>query len=895
MRIWHLPVPAYPVNLCWFHSARLSRAVQNERRSCISATNVSTLERRIRILSPALGLLTLFSNLSALGAGSLNGFTATAANDNRGTVGSPVQALSAQDVALQNASYVKLGTSKANDLSIAHDYWMEAMPLIGAPAGRSGHTAVWTGSEMIVWGGTVTAYPYSACWNDGGRYNPVANSWTAMTTNGAPAPRYIHTAVWTGSEMIIWGGTIEIGPIGFFGDGGRYNPAADSWTAMTTNGAPSPRAGHTAVWTGHEMVVWGGYKYGYSLFRERNDGARYDPSTDTWSPTAANGAPFARQGHTAVWTGREMIIWGGFNYDSLIYTTLNDGGRYNPSGDFWTAVTTNGAPLGGDGHTPLWTGTEMIVWGIRSYTIGSDGGRYNPASNSWRSVTTNGAPLAGGHTAVWTGNEMIVWGGEFEIGGSRYSPASDSWTPVTMTGAPPARQGHTAVWTGHKMVVWGGFNPANYGELNDGGRYNPTGSGTTYGIPDARAHHTAIWTGSEMIVWGGYDYDGLFPYVFNTGGRYNPVANTWIPVTTNGAPTARANHTAIWTGNEMIVWGGTGLSSNLTTTFLNDGGRYDPATFGWTSMTNDGAPTARKLHTAVWTGKEMIVWGGTPDGSSYVNDGGRYDPASNRWTSVNLVGVPGARAYHTAIWSGSEMIVWGGWNDSVLHDGGSFNPATASWTPVAAAAAPAGRFSHTAVWTGDEMIVWGGWNTSALNDGGRYNRAANRWTALTTTNMPAARAYHTAVWTGSEMVIWGGWNNITGFLDDGGDYNPAYDRWTAVPTNGAPAGRDGHTAVWTGSEMVVWGGTDGSYFNDIWSYSPSAEPFNPPALKISPAGGVITISWQNLAGGFILQQSHDLSTTNWITSGFPVNSNGSVSTVTITPAAGQLFFRLVSP
>ena len=27
-----------------------------------------------------------------------------------------------------------------------------------------------------------------------------------MTTSGAPVARYKHTAVWTGSEMIVWGG-----------------------------------------------------------------------------------------------------------------------------------------------------------------------------------------------------------------------------------------------------------------------------------------------------------------------------------------------------------------------------------------------------------------------------------------------------------------------------------------------------------------------------------------------------------------------------------------------------------------------------------------------------------------------------------------------------------------
>src|SRR5207244_4042540 len=65
----------------------------------------------------------------------------------------------------------------------------------------------------------------------------------------------------------------------------------------------------------------------------------------------------------------------------------------------------------------------------------------------------------------------------------------------------------------------------------------------------------------EMIVWGGYRGG-------NSGGRYNPSANTWIGTSTNGAPAARSSHTAVWTGSEMIVWGGDG--ANL----FNTGGRY---------------------------------------------------------------------------------------------------------------------------------------------------------------------------------------------------------------------------------------------------------------------------------------------------------------------------------
>ena len=57
----------------------------------------------------------------------------------------------------------------------------------------------------------------------------------------------------------------------------------------------------------------------------------------------------------------------------------------------------------------------------------------------------------------------------------------------------------------------------------------------------------------------------------------------------------------------MIVWGGNGTGGDL-----NTGGRYNPSTDSWVATTTTGAPDARVLHTAVWTGTEMIVWGGAP-------------------------------------------------------------------------------------------------------------------------------------------------------------------------------------------------------------------------------------------------------------------------------------------
>jgi N-acetylneuraminic acid mutarotase len=132
--------------------------------------------------------------------------------------------------------------------------------------------------------------------------------------------------------------------------------------------------------------------------------------------------------------------------------------------------------------------------------------------------------------------------------------------------------------------------------------YTTWAATSTTNAPDARYAHTAVWTGGEMIVWGGFD--GTNP--LNTGGKYNPGTDTWTTTGTANAPSSRYDHTAVWTDNEMIIWGGNDNNQDL-----NTGGRYNPNTDSWTATSTSAAPTARELHTAVWTNSQMIVWGGT--------------------------------------------------------------------------------------------------------------------------------------------------------------------------------------------------------------------------------------------------------------------------------------------
>lgn len=119
----------------------------------------------------------------------------------------------------------------------------------------------------------------------------------------------------------------------------------------------------------------------------------------------------------------------------------------------------------------------------------------------------------------------------------------------------------------------------------------------------------------------------------------------------------------------------------------------------------------------------MIVWGGTnglQETPDYLVSGGLYDPGADSWLPTSMVDAPPGRDGHTAVWSGRECIVWGGANGSVLDSGGRYDPAGDTWVATSMNEAPAGRADHTAVWTGGSMVVWGGDDGAPLDSGGRY-------------------------------------------------------------------------------------------------------------------------------------------------------------------------------
>ena len=335
--------------------------------------------------------------------------------------------------------------------------------------------------------------------------------------------------------------------------------AACAPTPTSMVGAPTSREHHTAVWTGSKMIVWGGLDG--TTGSAVADGAALDPKQNTWSPVSTAGAPPARHSHCAVWTGAKMIVWGGFGTSDYEVT----GGVYDPVSDSWTAMSTTAAPSGRTSFACVWSGTQLLVWGGShgSGTVGT-GARYDLASDTWSPISGGAVPTARfGLSGVWSGSSMVVWGGndafDWHNDGSIYDPAQSTWTAHTPTlNAPGKREVHTAVWSGSAMLVWGGFNGGDY--LDTGGALDLTTGWTalsTDGAPSPRQEHVGLWIGDRMLIITGCGTDSCAT-VYGDGGLFTPssTGGSWKPIAADPNLSARRGATGVWTGDSAVIWGG---------------------------------------------------------------------------------------------------------------------------------------------------------------------------------------------------------------------------------------------------------------------------------------------------------------------------------------------------
>ena len=167
---------------------------------------------------------------------------------------------------------------------------------------RTGAAAAWTGREILVFGGVNGA----GLQGDGAAYDPATDRWRMMAA-GPLSGRIPLATAWTGAEFLVVGAR---GPGLYDGvkDAAAYDPVFDRWRQLP--GLPMQLNNGGAVWTGSELIVYGTY-----LDRQRSlmspdtraRGAALDPATGHWRDLPV--APLSGQSITLVWNGSQAVGW----------------------------------------------------------------------------------------------------------------------------------------------------------------------------------------------------------------------------------------------------------------------------------------------------------------------------------------------------------------------------------------------------------------------------------------------------------------------------------------------------------------------------------------------------------------------------------------------------------
>ncbi len=328
------------------------------------------------------------------------------------------------------------------------------------------------------------------------------------------------------------------------------------------------------------------------------------------------------------------------------------------------------------------------------------------------------------------------------------------------------------------------------------------------GFPFAgRVQPAFAWLDDALFVWGGSDGQGDLA----TGALYDPKADAWVAIAAQGAPSPRCLAAAVFTGTSVLLWGG-GPGAAPSGPAMGDGARFVRATGAWSPLAAAGAPAARRDPIAVWTGSSMLIYGGV-DAGSPVPGGARYDEAKDAWHPMNPAGAPSPRL--DAAWTfGADTIflIGGSVAGTPTAEGFAYDTNKDKWRAIAASGAPSARTSAFAVFTGAELVVFGGLDAlgSPLADGARYDPTIDAWTPLAASGPPMKRAAprRRTGWvdvTAGGPLFAGGWDGATALTDQ---WLLASDlsSWSVAPSFASGGAHEWGVGVWTGHELLLWGG-----------------------------------------------------------------------------------------
>ncbi len=238
---------------------------------------------------------------------------------------------------------------------------------------------MWTGTEMLVWGGSDPATGSLLADRDGIAYDPETDSWRTMSP--APfSPDHAVIATWTGHELVVSTSSAAA----------SYDSGRDTWKTL-----PAPpvsmrdATGLEAAWDGREVVI-------VVAGLPQRKAVLFDPSTEIWGNLAT---PLASASPAAAdllgLRGRVVeVAWFSSQPQGLLHAMALDQGSRS-----WKRLS----PLAPQGicDVALAKGPRVILAACSSNQVLS----LDLVSNSWRRLPRAPEPVG---SVAWTGHELLA-------------------------------------------------------------------------------------------------------------------------------------------------------------------------------------------------------------------------------------------------------------------------------------------------------------------------------------------------------------------------------------------------------------------------------------------------------------------------------------------------------
>ncbi|XP_062510364.1 uncharacterized protein LOC134186411 isoform X2 [Corticium candelabrum] len=602
------------------------------------------------------------------------------------------------------------------------------------------------------------------------------NDWRRViaTKTNSPSQRLGHTAVFSkfryfkNQVMIVYGGVDTFLPSEegarsshWYGDVWVYNEESNSWVNIIS-AEFIPRAYHSAVVIGSEMITFGGL----NLNETMNDTWHFNLEVGVWKP-GGNG-PGKRFLHAAVALSNDkMLIFFGKEYSEITGKAghcYDDMWQYDPQSHSWTSLNPTpdsvyGKPGGRSGHTAVYFQGSNIVLVLgggqcRFTSVLNELWEYNVEGNSWHYRTPMKYQVMD-HVSVSLANlvtteVMFIYGGTIEgdddlisQGMFLYHVDKDEWQKALSVTANihsiPSRRTHSsAVLMTFAMVLFGGEDSTTSMPLDDLWEMHAYSLNASVIMwqkvnspdigPSPRAGSSLVPLHEYGVLFGGYDgFMVSEPYTW----VYHGYTGMWLEINTI-SPQQRVCHAATAYSSDSIII---------------SGGFY----FSYTSVYNETVLSLRDMaifNLNIFSWEELIIlW----------KDGGRPMPRGNHVIfkvsngDIHLLGglfVSQSGNHHEVL---SDHWV-------VYKDGGLF-----FWKLITCnnySSCPHARAGHSAVTLLDgRVMVFGGMSSSlqSTNELWEYDCEINRWTEIHSDyHSPPASVYHSAAVWGYKMFIHGG-------------------------------------------------------------------------------------------------------------------------------------------